>query len=108
MPGKEYGAEWKTALDGFAAGFFAHIVNFGPVYETVDTIATEAVMLPERADLVSNLLVEMSEIEPTPGLANDHSDLVGYFEGLSETVKARGEALDSQDLTNYRNFAGDR
>ncbi len=108
VPGGEYGAELKIALDRFAAGFFARIINFGPVYETADIIATEAVMLPERADLVSNLLVEMNGMKPTPGLANDHSDLIAYFEGLSETVKARGEALDSQDLTTYRNVAGDR
>ena len=106
--GGEYGAGLKTALDRFAAGFFARTVNFGGVYETGDIIATEAVILPERADLVSNLLVEMSGLEPTPGLDNDHSNLVAYFEGLSETVKARGEALDAQDLTTYRNVAGDR
>jgi len=42
VPGGEYGAELKIALDRFAAGFFARIINFGPVYETADIIATEA------------------------------------------------------------------
>ena len=41
----------------------------------MDIIATKAVMLPERIDLVSSLLVELSEVESTTGLAIDHSDL---------------------------------
>ena len=103
VPGGQYGAELNAAMAGFAAGMFARSVNFGPHYEAADVIATEGVLLPERADLVSGLLFDLEQMQPTSGLADDHSKLVEYFERLPEITKAQTEALEAQDIAVYRN-----
>jgi len=105
IPGGQYGAELNAAMARFAAGFFARLVNFGPHYEPADIIATEVVLIPEKVDLISGLLADMEGMQPTSGLADDHSKLVGYFEGLSDFTKVGGEALDAQDIAAYRRVA---
>lgn len=102
IPGGQYGAELNAAVARFTAGVFARFINFGLHYEPSDIIATEVVLIPERADLVSGLLVDLENIQPTSGLADDHNKLVEYFEGLSEITIAQGTALDAQDLGAYR------
>ena len=91
----------------FAAGFFARSVNFGPHYEPTDIIATEVVLLPERAGLISRLLADLEKMRPSSGLADDHIILVRYFEGLSENIKAQGAALDAQDIAAYLNVGAE-
>ncbi len=107
IPGGEYGVELNAALARFTAGFFGRLVVFGPHYEPADIIATEAALLPERIELVAGLLVDLEKMQPASGLADDHSKLAGYFEGLSEITKNRGAALDAQDIAAYQSVGAE-
>ena len=101
-PGGEYGAELKTALARFSAGFFPRLVGFGPHFEPTDVFAAEAVLQPERADLISGLLIDLAKMQPSTDLSTDHDNLVRYFENLSDVNQAGGAAVEAQDIAKYQ------
>lgn len=107
IPGGQYGAELNAVVDRFAAGMFARAVIFGLHYEAADIIAAEAVLMPEKAALISGLLDDLEKMQPTSGLADDHGKLVRYFQSLSEITMAKGEALDAQNIDAYRSVGAE-